>query len=137
MTQNEIAPIARRFVNIPFQLHGRNKYGIDCVGLLYCTAWDMGLDIPDFKNYSMIPSEEVLVPNLLERGFTSLNKIHEGSVVALSVGNAGYSNHAGIVVGNNLIHVMNGKKCVEHRFSEFMKSKVKSILGFPTIEYKD
>lgn len=43
---------ARSYIGVKFFHAGRNKNGLDCIGLLVLSAKDAGVDIPDETSYS-------------------------------------------------------------------------------------
>jgi cell wall-associated NlpC family hydrolase len=49
-----VAEAARQYVGAPIVEGGRSREGCDCVGLIVCTARDLGLSFPaDVTNYGM------------------------------------------------------------------------------------
>lgn len=52
-TRQAIVDKARNYLGTRFHLHGRQKgIGMDCVGLLICTAWDLGYEFKDDLTYT-------------------------------------------------------------------------------------
>jgi cell wall-associated NlpC family hydrolase len=48
-----VAEAARQYVGSPIVERGRSREGLDCVGLVVCTARDLGLRFPDFQGYGL------------------------------------------------------------------------------------
>ena len=48
----EIVKVARTYLGAPFKLHGRDKRGIDCVGLIVSVAKEFGLAV-DYSAYDL------------------------------------------------------------------------------------
>lgn len=64
--------LAMQYRGVPFVHMGRSARGIDCVGLLYLVARDLGLDVIDSPYYGRRPSHRSDVLRLadyLERNF--------------------------------------------------------------------
>lgn len=45
--RQDIVDTSRKYIGTPFKKGGRDQFGVDCVGLIYCVARDLGLDIID------------------------------------------------------------------------------------------
>jgi cell wall-associated NlpC family hydrolase len=55
---------ARTYIGIPWLHQGRNRQGVDCVGLLICAMADIGIEIPDMQGYRRAPDPEVFVGHI-------------------------------------------------------------------------
>ena len=54
ITGEQIAEAARKYIGSPIVEGGRSQDGLDCVGLMLCTARDLGLSFPaEVTNYGM------------------------------------------------------------------------------------
>lgn len=49
--RSEFIKAARNYINVPYRHQGRNRSGVDCVGLIVCAARDVGYAIPDMVGY--------------------------------------------------------------------------------------
>lgn len=54
--QDKFVEAARGWVDVPYKHLGRDRYGIDCVGVLIKSAHETGFSTYDTKNYSRQPS---------------------------------------------------------------------------------
>lgn len=48
----QVVKAARRYLGTPFKLHGRDKNGLDCLGLIIAVARDFGLTV-DYSDYDL------------------------------------------------------------------------------------
>lgn len=46
---------ARKWIGVPYLHQGRNRHGVDCIGLLLVTAWALGLTEYDVRGYGRVP----------------------------------------------------------------------------------
>lgn|GEM_PF-2795110 len=56
VSRNDIISQARKYIGAPYLHQGRNKNGIDCVGLLIRVAHDLYISDYDIRDYSDVPS---------------------------------------------------------------------------------
>jgi hypothetical protein len=54
-TRDDIVKSARSYIGTKFRLYGRERTGVDCVGLLYCVGHDLGINIKDNRDYTTNP----------------------------------------------------------------------------------
>lgn len=59
-TREQIVAAARTYLGVPFKLRGRDRMGIDCIGLLRAVGVDCGYDFPDFTDYGRGPEVQKL-----------------------------------------------------------------------------
>lgn len=50
-TRSAFVAAARSYLGVPYRHQGRNRVGMDCVGLVVCAARDVGYDVPDMIGY--------------------------------------------------------------------------------------
>lgn len=117
ITGQQFVDEARKWLTVPFYHTGRNKYGVDCCGLIICTLHGLGLytDFDD-RNYSFV------VPDGRMRKCIDMfcdelpldNELQIGDIILMRV--AGHQQHIAIYTGNNcMIHSYQSAKCVaEH-----------------------
>lgn len=74
--REEIVRVARSYINVPFKHQGRRKDdGVDCVGLLTCVVYDVGLGNVEITDYKTQPdpirfhelTKEHLVPVIFKK----------------------------------------------------------------------
>lgn len=66
MTRDEIVAEARTYLGVRFKMRGRNRMGLDCVGLLIVVAQSFGQKITDRTDYSMKQPFEVALNSHLK-----------------------------------------------------------------------
>lgn len=59
-TRKEFVEAARSYVGVKFRMYGRDRTGLDCVGLLFAAASDVGIKAKDFRDYSRNPEVKKL-----------------------------------------------------------------------------
>lgn len=55
ITRDQVVQQAREYLGVRFRMYGRDKQGLDCVGLLYRVLTDLGMEVDDFTDYSRQP----------------------------------------------------------------------------------
>lgn len=106
---------ARKWIGTPFRHHGRNRQGVDCVGLLY-VVYSIALQLPldDFITYPKSPETGFVyraIRKYADRIVPSAAQC--GDVVLLNF--AGSSTHFGILTEDGVVHAdIFLKKVVEH-----------------------
>lgn len=89
---------ARKYLGVPFRHLGRDRNGLDCVGLCLVSARDLGIDIPEPEPYERGPTNGSLLERLrsidclMEHGVADMKP---GDIAAFHVGP--YVGHVGIV----------------------------------------
>lgn len=58
ITREQVVITARAYLGAPWLHQGRNRAGLDCVGLLVCVARDIGYPVEDVRGYSRESSGE-------------------------------------------------------------------------------
>lgn len=58
--RSDVVKAARSYLGVKFRLHGRDRTGLDCVGLLYRVLSDLGMQLPDYTDYDRQPNVEKL-----------------------------------------------------------------------------
>jgi hypothetical protein len=96
VTGEDMAREARKWLGVPFVHTGRNRWGVDCTGLLLVTAWACGITDYDCRNYSRIVNPDWLRSEI-EKFCIEIEKddIQIGDVLLFSV--KGSAQHVGLV----------------------------------------
>jgi cell wall-associated NlpC family hydrolase len=97
----DIIPAARSYLGVPFYHAGRDRKGIDCIGLIVCVAKDLGYQFKDDRNYA--PG---IYPDRMLTGMSQFS--HEvddrqpGDILVF--GHRGLPMHCAIYTGETIIH---------------------------------
>lgn len=117
LLRSHIVASARSFLGVPWRHQGRARVtGVDCVGLVYAVAEDLGLLPPEgiiIPPYRAQPDASLL--SYFDRYMDSipLSRIKDGTAVVFSFG--GSPHHAGIVVNASaraIVHAYASRKAV-------------------------
>lgn len=52
---NDFIESARSYMGVKWRHQGRNRMGVDCVGLVICALADIGVEVPDMQGYRRSP----------------------------------------------------------------------------------
>lgn len=55
VTREQFIAEARSWIGVPWLHQGRNRHGVDCIGLLLVTCWALGLTDYDVQGYGRTP----------------------------------------------------------------------------------
>lgn len=122
---NDLVSAARSCLMIKFRHRGRTERGLDCAGLVWRSYHLCGVDLPDFRLYSMEPSAHG--PKLTDYVKTALGDpipvkdLSPGDVVVLRFEREPH--HMGLIGdypygGLSLIHACgHNNRVIEHRLA--------------------
>ncbi len=84
VTRKDIVDEARTWLGVKFKKGGRDRTGVDCIGLLLGVGYHFGFDIEDSVEYSFNPEptmfQHMVYDQTVDR---NLNDVQEGSIVIL------------------------------------------------------
>ena len=116
VTRAEIVTAAKSYEGVRFRHRGRDRIGMDCVGLLVAVCNDLGLPVVDFQNYKRVSDAETFRDMLLgQTDESSAGALNDGSIVLLR--QAFFPCHCGIISITNercpmIIHASIGRRVV-------------------------
>lgn len=125
---------ARELIGTPWHHQGRIPgIGIDCIGMLVCTAIRRGIPHMDSTDYHRKPTNGSLIRGLERSGLVRGGpEIYLSSVLAFWIRDKENPQHVGIRTDRGIIHTWESVgKCVEHGFSDFWAERVHSVWEFP------
>lgn len=108
-----IRDAAIEYLDTPFHHQGRTKWGIDCVGLIVCSARDCGIEVEDFTAYRKFAHDNTLEEKLLEYCY-QIDELEDGCIVQYKWKQIGdyTTKHLAIYLGEGLIIHADGSKHV-------------------------
>lgn len=122
---------ARKWLGVRFQHQGRSRSGMDCAGLVVCSARMCGRAIEDFTAYGRDPHDGELESHLRRVFGDPVEDIRPGDIPAIDykgairhVGIAGEYVHGGL----SLIHTSHFTGCVtEHRIDDRWMRRIRQV----------
>jgi cell wall-associated NlpC family hydrolase len=113
---------------------GRNRAGIDCIGLVIAVAHDLGISTYDITDYGRIPDGRRL-RNEMARQLQSVGRrpALAGDVLLMRFERTPI--HAGIATGGGMIHAYaNMRRVVEHRIDATWWGRVVEVFAYREVD---
>ena len=133
-----IVETARSYKGVPFKHRGRNRRGVDCVGLGWCVASDIGMNPVDLEGYSRQADGNTLLRELQRRMHRKNPKLRAlGDMICLRDYTTTY--HVAIIgdhetAGLSMIHAWSPRRMVvEHGINESWREKIVACFEFPGV----
>lgn len=60
ISRDQFVAAARSWKGVPWVHQGRNRHGVDCIGLLLVTCWQLGLSDYDVRGYGRTPDGDFM-----------------------------------------------------------------------------
>jgi hypothetical protein len=107
ITRVQVLASARSYLGVRWQHKGRDRNGLDCVGLLVAVSGDIGYPITDYLDYRKAPEKKPFLDAIMgQTDPGSKNLLLTGSILLLN--QVLFPCHCGIVVneppGPTIIH---------------------------------
>lgn len=133
-TREELVREARSWVGTRFRHQGRTRNGVDCIGLLVCSARAVGLELVDRTDYARRPDGRQLAAELRAQLVPiELAAALPGDVLLLSFDRS--PGHVALVSDAGLIHAAALlRRVVEHRMDELWRGRVRGAFRFRELE---
>lgn len=137
-TRKQIVAVARTFLRTPWHHQGRAKgAGIDCLGLLACTAAECGLPVIDRSDYGEEPVPAELIAGLatnLER--IDVSDAREADVLCFWIAAEDRPQHLALVTDVGMLHAWReGAKVVhEHGITQGWRARIHSAWRYRGLE---
>lgn len=126
---------ARSWVGVPFRHQGRDRSGIDCVGLPIVICKDLGV-LPaefDVANYGRLPTGQII--ELLQRQCKKLSEPVPGSLVVIAWDKL--AAHVAICTGPTIVHSYQSVgRVIEHGYRGRWLRVTHSIWALPGVRYE-
>lgn len=122
VTREQIVSTSRSYLGVRWHHQGRNRAGLDCVGLVLATAWDLGLTAIDYDGYGRVPDGAMLRAEL-DKHMDRTSDPHHGDVLLMRFEQQ--PQHVAIVTDIGIIHshaMM--RRVVEHGLDDWWSSRI-------------
>lgn len=125
-----IAAAADGMVGTPFKHQGRNpKAGVDCAGVVLCSVWSAGCELPDCIGYGPQPKADVLLEELQQRARRVHRDDAEPGDIMLFQYRADMPMHFAVLLANEYVVHAHGStgKVIKHRLTSAWSARLHSI----------
>ncbi len=128
-SQTEIDKVVAKYVGIPYRHDGRDKGGLDCLGVIYCVLSDFSIEIPDGDGREICQEWYQEEPGRFLKG---LVEVGEEAKLPLQPLDIVYFEmidnvvtHGGVMVDESrFIHILEGRTVSITRLKGFWASKL-------------
>lgn len=132
-TKAQFVAAAREMLGAPYHHQGRLPgIGLDCIGLLACSAKKVGIWFDDVKDYPKFPDgtlEARILPYMRKRGVGEAWE--EGDILSFAISTSNRPHHLAIltqVCPARIIHTHSGiGKVVEHNLDNRWRERVVGV----------
>lgn len=123
---SEVVNAARKYLDVPYHHQGRNRFGVDCAGLIVAAYRDLGIELEDLPAYGREPWNDGL-RECVERNFQKVDRDPEpGDILLLRVRRE--PQHLAIATDRGIIHAYAGvKKVVETSMSPHWQKRIVGV----------
>ena len=127
---------ARRWIGVPFLHQGRNRAGVDCIGLVICVAQRLELIAANFErtDYGRLATRGELSSKITEH-CVRLGRPTPGCLLALRWNRE--TAHVAIFDGVNIVHAYEGAgRVIEHGYRGRWIKFTDSAWALPGVTYE-
>ncbi|WP_082481470.1 C40 family peptidase [Pseudomonas sp. Leaf127] len=119
---------ARTYIGTKWRHRGRNKFGIDCIGLLVVAMTAGGFVMRDRTDYSRTPHMDGLEREMLEHFGEPVEDLRPGDVVLMAWDGQTEPSHVGLIGngqhGVTLIHSYSQISVTEHGIDAAWRKRI-------------
>jgi cell wall-associated NlpC family hydrolase len=133
-TPAQITAAALSMTGTPFHAQGRLPgVGLDCIGVMVCTAIACGIQIKDRIDYPLRANGE-LKKELDARLVRVYGAPQEGDILMMRF--SGEPHHVAIYISENrIVHAYTGvRECVVQSYTDYWREKVRGVYRFPEVQ---
>lgn len=132
-TRAEIVAAARSYLGVRWHHQGRNRAGLDCIGLVIAVAHDLGLSDYDIGGYARVPDGKTLRATMCEQMDLLKREPLPGDVLLFAFQRTPL--HTAIRTDTGMIHAFANKRMViEHGFDAIWRSRLVCAFGYRGVE---
>jgi cell wall-associated NlpC family hydrolase len=121
---------ARKYINTPFRHQGRDKNGLDCIGIIVVPLNNIGFFKYDNVNYRRYGLGGEII-EVLQKYCYEISKYSELEAGDILMFSKGKSQHLAIYTGSSIIHANNSVgKVTEHILDDYWMSMVSKVFRY-------
>lgn len=127
-----IISAASAYLGTRWHHQGRSRAGLDCIGLMVCTARDLGMTVLDETGYSRQPDGRQLKA-ALDAHLLRIDAPEPGAVLLMRFEQ--HPQHVALMAdGGDIIHAYAGaRKVVRHRLDDLWAGRIVAVYRFPGV----
>lgn len=127
ISRSQFICAARRWIGVPWVHQGRNRLGVDCVGLLFVTCWSVGLlKGDDVRGYGIAPDPDWMREQC-DRLLVRADAPQIGDVILMHLTKRLL--HAGIRTDHGVLHSWGGRRVCEVRMGSWRIAAAYTVPG--------
>lgn len=134
VTPDDVVAEARRWVGVPFRHQGRDRNGVDCVGLpiIICKKFNLLPAGFEAVGYSRLPTGEIV--SRIQDHCSLLDRPIAGCLIVIAWGKL--AAHVGVFTGETMIHSYQSVgSVVEHGYRGRWVRLTHSLWALPGVAY--
>lgn len=123
---------ARAYLGVPYKHQGRNRRGLDCIGLMIRVGHDLGLSDFDIDGYARVPSGYKMaqqIAEVCER--IPANTAQPGDMIHLAFQRQ--PQHLALLTDIGMIHADNTRGVVEHVLDAQWRARIRGWYRLPGV----
>jgi len=124
---------ARSWIDVPWVHQGRNRYGVDCIGLVLVTCWALALTDYDISGYGRTPNADMLMRELDARA----RRIDLASALPADLVLSRFNHdpqHVGILTARGILHAYAGaRRVVETALPRSWRRRIVAAYAVPGV----
>ena len=131
VSRDEWLAAARSWLGVPWVHQGRNRWGVDCIGLVICVARDLGLTDYDVRGYGRSPMGDFMRREC-DRLMSPVREAEPGDVMILRF--SSMPQHVLIRSDRGVIHAWApARRVVEVEYPRAWRSRVVASYRVPGV----
>lgn len=134
LTREQIVAAARSYIGVRYRHQGRNRLGVDCIGLVVLVGRSCGIEVRDVGGYARRGDGDVLVSQLESQCLRLARGAQQaGDILLLDFGSG--PQHIAIMTDAGMVHAYAGaRRVVEHRIDEMWAARIVAAYAFRGVE---
>jgi len=128
---------ARQYLGVPYLHHGRDKRGMDCIGLFVACGRELGIPIWDDLTYTTKVNPKHLIAGLNQHAVQDVRPVLEPGRMALMQFSSGAGlTHTALITEQGILHAYNKRRAVvEHRINDAWKKRIIRTYKLNGVDY--